>query len=477
MPTPDSHETGYDLAYEQEAMLQQEAFEHSTRRDGFWAALLIGMIIFGPIFILPGNLPPLRVVDILIVFLWVVRAFKTKRIFGGFVFSPRVRLFSGFMVAMTGVLIFSMSVNIMTGRNEFFFKDLFYPLIFIRMIIIASIAASFNIGERQLRQFGVGILAVAVLSVLLAYGQRSGRFGIALVERFFVADPERLGQLYAGRGRAVGTFGNSNVFAGSLVMLAAILLPLVISFTGRLRYMTVLVLLAIGGSLLVAVGSRTSIISFVFIVMVTLMLSMRKGTRIPTFIVSVLVIALFVLVRNHAYELPIPERLQDLIAPGEGQYLRDSIASRLDMWKYSLQTASESIVVGVGATKIQLQLTDNGYFFTLLRLGIIGLSVYIIMLALLLKRGLKAIRTETRLYHRAVILGFVMVLLTHLIFEVTGEFFWNVRYGELFACFMGLLCGFSMQIQGDYWRAAADLEYEPAAAESAAEYELAYSQE
>jgi len=466
--------TDYACDYDEELMLaEQEAFEYRTRNDGFWAALLLGLIIFGPTFVLPAPLPPFRVVDVLILLLWPMRVIKTGRFYGSFLFSAKIRLFSLFILAMTGVLIFSMAVNIMTGRNLFFFKDLFYPLIFIRMIIIASITASLNLRRRQLRQLAAGILLLAVLSIVLAYGQKSGRFGIALVERFFVTDPERVRKLWREAGRAVGTFGNSNVFAGSLVMLSAILLPLMINIRGILRYIILATLMAMGMALLLAVGSRTSIVSFVFIVLLTLTLSLRRGSRMPALIISVLVIVLFMLVRQFAYELPIPERLRDMIAPGEGRYLRDSLAARLSMWKHSLQVAGESIIVGVGATKIQLQLTDNGYFFTLLRLGIMGLGVYLLMLALLVKRGIRAVLTEMRPHYRGMMLGLLMVLFTHLVFEVTGEFFWNVRYGELFAAFMGLLCGLSYQIMTDYSYDQSAYEYGVSEEEPAEMYQVA----
>ena len=46
---------------------------------------------------------------------------------------------------------------------------------------------------------------------------------------------------------------------------------------------------------------------------------------------------------------------------------------------------------------------------------------------------------------RAAVLMPCMMLIEHMLFEMTGEFFWNVQYGTLFGAFMGLLCGTSTQ--------------------------------
>lgn len=453
MATSHAVSTDYitDYGYEQEMLDMQEAtFAYATRNDGRWAAFFLWAIVFSPTILLPGNLPPFRPVDILILLLWPIRAIKTRHIYGSFFFSPRIRLFSLFIFGMTGVMIFSMAINVATGRNPFFVKDLFIPIVFIRMVIIAAITASFNIREKQIRQFYIGLLVIIALSVILAYGQKTGRFGIALAAKYYATEIERLEKLWTGFGRATGTFGNTNVFAGSLTCFSAIVLPLVVNVKGILKYIILAMLACVVYILLTSIGSRTSIVGFAFILAVALLLSIRKGSRVPTLIVMCIALVSLLFLRQYAQDLPLPERIKDMISPGRGEYLREGIYVRTQMWKHSFEATKESFIFGVGPQKTETQLTDNGYFFTLLRLGIIGLTLYLLMLWKLFFRGLKAYIKEERLLYRAFMLGFLMVLLTHMVFEVTGEFFWHVKYGTFFAALVGMFCGFSCQIITDY---------------------------
>jgi O-antigen ligase len=122
----------------------------------------------------------------------------------------------------------------------------------------------------------------------------------------------------------------------------------------------------------------------------------------------------------------------------------------LGMWQDSLYKAKKSILVGVGASKTISQLTDNGYIYTLLRIGIIGLTIFVLMIISLFILGVRSFALTYSSSKRAAILAFTMVVVNIAVFEITGEFFWNIRYGEVFATFMGLLCGLSNQIKYEY---------------------------
>ena len=127
--------------------------------------------------------------------------------------------------------------------------------------------------------------------------------------------------------------------------------------------------------------------------------------------------------------------------------------ARYLLWERSMREAKESIVFGVGISKTIYQTTDNGYIMTLLRTGIIGLSVYISMLAALFIRGIKALRIEKRPYQRIVLLTSFVVLINHMIFELTGDFFWSVELSAILSAFIGLLCGSSRQaLEENYYQ-------------------------
>jgi len=60
---------------------------------------------------------------------------------------------------------------------------------------------------------------------------------------------------------------------------------------------------------------------------------------------------------------------------------------------------------------------------------------------------MKSFMRETDQDKKALMLALILVLLSHCMFEVTGEFFWSLLYGQIFVAFMGFLCSFATQIR------------------------------
>jgi hypothetical protein len=119
------------------------------------------------------------------------------------------------------------------------------------------------------------------------------------------------------------------------------------------------------------------------------------------------------------------------------------------MWIDNLRMAKDSLFLGVGPTKSFVTTVDNGYIYMLVRLGIFGLLIYLLMLLCLLMRGIRAFFHEQNPHKKAIMLGTTMVLVNHAVFEITGEFFWNIKYGAVLAAFLGILCGMSRQIMDE----------------------------
>jgi len=152
-------------------------FQRSTRKDGWLAALFVGSLIFGPEVIVNPAFPPFRFADVVILFLLFTRGLKSRFFYGGFIFSYRIRAFNFLLLALTFTVSVSIAFNVLSGRNPFFYKDLFYPIVFLRMILIATIASTFNFQVRQIRQFALGILLIGTISATLAFAQRAGFLG------------------------------------------------------------------------------------------------------------------------------------------------------------------------------------------------------------------------------------------------------------------------------------------------------------
>ncbi len=119
------------------------------------------------------------------------------------------------------------------------------------------------------------------------------------------------------------------------------------------------------------------------------------------------------------------------------------------MWNSRWNLVKGSILIGRGPTKTETQLTDNGYLYTLFRVGLLGLIVYLSMLGNTFIKGLTTLRKVDNKFRRGALLGLTLVIVNHAVFEMTGEFFWNIRYGALLSAMMGLLCAVCADVSFD----------------------------
>jgi hypothetical protein len=416
----------------------------SGRNDG------LAVLILGPSPRVVPALPPFRISDVVILLLLFFRLPKAYQLYRGFVFSPHITLFSSWMFVLIFTILLSTVMNILAGRRGFFYKDFFVPIVFFRMIIIAAIMASFSLREKQIKQFHTGIMMIILVITILAFAQRFRIFGLgARWEYFYPASIVMQKQIYRSSAvvtRISGTFGNSNHFAGCIVMLATVPLAFAINVKGLRKVVSLMIYGWIGVVLMTTTGSRTAIFGFALVSGLSFVLSLRRGSRLPTIIFLMAIMTVVLFLRSNIYYLPVSDRIKDVIAGREGA-VEEGLLSRYRMWQHSFEVATESILFGVGVSKLEQQLTDNGYIYTLMRIGVFGLFAYVLMLVALFIRGMKSLYLEHVQLNRAAMLAFIMVLVNTALFEMTGEFLWGVRYGAIFAAFMGLLCGFSRQIQ------------------------------
>ena len=361
-------------------------------------------------------------------------------------FSYRNRLFGWFMMTMAFVLLLSMATNIAAGRYAFFIKDFYQPIVFIRMIFIAAIMASFHFGEKQVKQFVKGILIISLMSVILAFIQKFRYWYVSgLVERFYAIEWTRLEKIGIG-ARVVGTFGNPNHFGLCLVMLAAVSLAIAINMKGLMRLLAIGTYACLGLAVLITTASRTSLIAFLMISAISLLLSLRGRAKWSAMVLIVLLGSVLIFVYTNIDKLPLHPRMKALLGGGgETKSINEIMQARYLMWERSVREAKESIIFGVGQRKGIIQTTDNGYIIMVLRTGIVGLCVYLLMLLSLFIRGIKGLHIEKRPFQKTVLLTSFIVLINHMIFEMTGDFFWAVQYSAIFAAFMGLLCSLSRE--------------------------------
>ncbi len=438
-----------DLA-EEAGYFEEDMTERITRRDGWIAALLLGAVIFGPRTHPGSALPPMRFVDLILLFLVMTRWLKAKRLYGGFWFSYRIKTFSIFMPFLAFVVLASTFLNVFNGRNPLIVQDLYSPIVILRMVLIAAITASFNLQEKQVRQFAKGFLVISSLVAALALVQKFQPYLVSgIIERFYAIEYQRLEISTAGTGsRVVGTFGNPNMFSSCLVSLSAGALAIVINMKGLTKYFAVGVFFALAFTILITTGSRTGYLSFIMITVFAILFSLRGRSLVPAIVVLIFMVLAFVLIRANVDSLPLNPRMKQLV--GGDTSLNDSMAARYRLWRNSIAKAKESPLLGVGVAKSYYQVTDNGYIMMLLRAGLLGLSIYVLMLLSLMWKGVRGLYYETNAIKKTVVLIPVLVLINHMIFEMTADFFWSVQLGELFALFAGMLCGMGGQALVDH---------------------------
>ncbi len=446
---------------------QYQEHEYVGKYDGWLAALLIASLIFGPRSSPGASLPPIRFSDFVILFLLITRWSKAVRLYGGMFFSSRIRPFSVPILVLMVNLVFATALAMVSGRYIFIIKDFFPPIVLLRMITIAAIMASLSLGERQVRQMAVGIIFLSVLVVILAFCQKFAAYSVSgYVKRFYAIQWERLEIEETGYGsRVVGTFGNANVFSGCMVILAASSLAIAINMKGLLKPLAIGTYVGLGAAILITAASRTGFISLVLVSGITAMMSFRGRARLSSGAGMFLIILLYLFVRANIDDLPLNPRMKAVF--GVGPKMSEIMESRYEMWRKSARLVLESPILGVGSSKMIDQTTDNGYVMTLMRTGIVGILVYISMLIGLLVRAIRSFLVTERPYEKTILLIALMAIVNHMILEMTGDYFWVIQYGAIFAAFAGLLCGVadqrkierSMENYQTYYAYEADFTY------------------
>lgn len=411
-------------------------------KDGWVAVLLLGTVLFGPMTSPGASLPPVRAADILILLLLFWAWGKGARRYGGFMFSSRIRVFSISMLLLAILITLSTMFSVVSGRFVLSIKDLYYPIVHIRMILIASIMASLSLQDRELRQFATGFLFLCIVGATLAFVQRYAPFVLSgFIAKWYAGDLDKLEiKRQVEYTRVVGTMGNSNVFAAALVTLAVGALAIAIYMKGLMKLVAIAAYTALGGAIIIATASRTGFIALAVVSGLGVVLSLQRTARWSGMALLVLVAAMFLLLRVFVDELPLNPRMKAVLGGG-GDVMDTSFRARFGMWAASAAQASRSPLIGVGGSKMTSQETDSGYVITFLRTGLLGFGVYMTMLLTMGIRGLKSLRVETRAKPRMLLMMTFLVLVGHMMFEITGDFFWHVGYGSMLAAYFGLFCG------------------------------------
>lgn len=423
-----------------------QTLEYPGRFDGWAAFVLFFFMVFGPMSPPMAILPPIRSVDFVIVYFLFNRLSKTRHIYGGFVLSPRVKRLSMHMLILTGILFFATTLNFFSGAHGAHVKDFFGSINMVRMTFVGAIMASFTFGERQIKQFVMGLLIISFMSIALAFAQKTNPSAVSsILERFYAMSAEKAATATRGlESRVGGTYGNPNMFALLLVILASGSLAFSINIKGPLKLMSMVSFAGLAGAILITTGSRTGMLTFVLVTGFLMLLSLRGKAKLWVLLFIILMLFSVTFVKANLYNLNLNPRIIVLLERRES--LDEGLSGRYGLWVDGIAKVKESIIWGKGMAKFSdKQLTDNGYIMVMLRTGITGFIVYISMFLSLFVLGLKAYWFEKRPYQKAMITFVLIALVSQMLYDVTADFFWLIEYSVLFTGLMGLLCSMSKQ--------------------------------
>jgi hypothetical protein len=307
--------------------------------------------------------------------------------------------------------------------------------------------ASLYYGDKQIKQFIWSVLFIGAMAEILALLQKFKPYLVAgVVERFYSIEYSRLEiEMTGTQSRVVGTFGNPNLFSACLVILALSALAIAVYMKGFVKLVGILMFTGLAVTSTVATASRTAFVALGITTTLGLLISLRGGSRIWVLLLMAMMVVGFMFFRANVHKLNLNERMRDIVT-GSGSVIDESMANRFVMWARDIRETKQSPLWGLGSSKAFIQITDNGYIIMFRFTGLMGLSTYLIMLLLLLRRSAKALLIVKSPLQNALMLMCFLVLINHMLFEVTADFFWSVQYGSLFAAFMGMLCGISAQI-------------------------------
>jgi O-antigen ligase len=135
-----------------------------------------------------------------------------------------------------------------------------------------------------------------------------------------------------------------------------------------------------------------------------------------------------------------------------------SFYDRFYYWRLGLRDAMTSIIWGIGSSKFFSTFVDNGYISVLQKTGLIGLSMYLLLLGKAAFKSFRLYRRFASAFHAAILLSCFLAVFAHSVFEITAEMFWTVRYTGIFAAVIGIIYGLDRNFREAYSYNSTDIE-------------------
>ncbi len=352
---------------------------------------------------------------VLLAFAWLVRMAVNKEL-GLVRYTPLNRPIAYYTVACIFATGMGMMLGYVKGITGFFFV-LKYVEYFVVFFMVVN-----NIHSRsQIVRFTIAMLLTALVVSVIGVAQ--------------IPSGERVSAPFEGEQ------GEPNTFGGYLLLMSAIATGLAFQGTNRkanylLGGLVVFLVLPFLATL-----SRASYLSAPFVYLTFFMLHPKRR---PTMLIALLVI---IGVGTVAIPDSVKDRVMYTFEQAEhhaqlrvgGVKLDTSTSARLESWRSSLSDFTESPIWGFGVTGYKF--IDAQYPRVLVETGLLGLSMFFILVHVLFKETLRIFRESADPLYRGLAMGLLAALAGLLVHALGSNTFTIVRIMEPFWLIVGLVLG------------------------------------
>jgi O-antigen ligase len=237
-------------------------------------------------------------------------------------------------------------------------------------------------------------------------------------------------------GRATAPFqnpggGEPNTLGGYLVLLFALVCGLFLYTSSPPWRYGYVVLAGIIFLTLLHTLSRTSYLAFTFMFLALTLLTRKK----KLLLIGILILGIFIL--PHLMPTKVTNRIKETFVPGRiykplgtRVVLDESASARVESWKWVLNRWKKRPILGYGVSG--LGTIDSQYPLVLGETGIIGLWIFIWLMALIFKISFQFYRTVQDDWERGLALGFLAGFIGLLVHSFGAATFIIVRIMEPF---------------------------------------------
>ena len=294
-------------------------------------------------------------------------------------------------------------------------KSLFYLLKYFEYFMIFFMVSNNIRSQKQIKVFTFFIILTAVLAGL--YGLHTAR---------------ELGRASAPFDRIEGASGEPNTLGGYLLFICALLLGLLLHNNNPAYIVSLGAVVSLVFYAMLQTLSRGSYLGFLGMLLPLMILTTRKKLLLVLTVAFLLVSAPTLLpkrVISRINETFIPLRSQEPF--GKTRIVLDeSATNRVESWKLVLQQWKNSPILGYGVTGMGL--VDTQYPLVLGEAGMIGLVIFIWLLATIYRNSVWIYQTRQDNFTRGLCLGYICGFVGLLLHSFSAATFIIVRIMEPF---------------------------------------------